>query len=174
MNENALRVEMGVPLLAHPKHIYSKIGGLTDSESEYSSDPKDQLDGLIQYSKQVESNSTKNLKSGQDSLPNLVIYATPQGRTAHLRKAEDLNASASQPADLPYQQSTPLDPSSSKQDQEVQDLCREILMVRIAEEPEGDPMERLNLDDYNSDDFDEYLSDNMETTPTITEVQATQ
>jgi hypothetical protein len=34
-------------------------------------------------------------------------------------------------------------------------------------------MEHLNLDDYNSDDFDEYLSDNMETTlPTITEAQA--
>ena len=47
-------------------------------------------------------------------------------------------------------------------------------MVRIAEEPEGDPTERLNLDDYNSDDFDEYLFDNMETTPpTITETQAT-
>ena len=90
----------------------------------------------------------------------------------HLRKAQDPNASASQLADLPYQQSTPLDPSSSKQDQEIQDLCREILMVRIAEEPEGDPTERLNLDDYNSDDFNEYLSDNMETTPpTTTEAQ---
>ena len=33
------------------------------------------------------------------------------------------------------------------------------------QEPEGDPTERLNLDDYNSDDFDEYLSENMETTP---------
>ena len=42
-------------------------------------------------------------------------------------------------------------------------------MVHIAEEPEGDTTERLNLDDYNSDDFDEYLSDNMKTTPpTIT------
>jgi len=41
-------------------------------------------------------------------------------------------------------------------------------------EPEGDSTEHLNLDDYNSDDFDEYLSDNMETTPpTITEAQAT-
>jgi hypothetical protein len=31
-------------------------------------------------------------------------------------------------------------------------------------------MERLNLDDYNSNDYDEYLSGNMETTPTaITE-----
>ena len=91
----------------------------------------------------------------------------------HLGKAQDPNASASQPADLPYQQSTPLDPSSSKQDQEIQDLYREILMVRIAEELEDDPTECLNLDDYNSDDFDEYLSNNMETTPpTTTEAQA--
>ena len=72
MNENALRVEMGIPLLAHPEHTYSKIGGLTDSESEYSSDPEEQLDDLIQYSKQVESNSAKNLKSDQNSLPNLL------------------------------------------------------------------------------------------------------
>ena len=92
----------------------------------------------------------------------------------HLRKAQDPNTSGLQPADLPYQQSTPLDPSSSKNDQEVQDLCREILMVRISEEPEGNPTERLILDSYNADDFDEYLSDNMETTPpTITEPQAT-
>ena len=91
----------------------------------------------------------------------------------HLRKAQDPNASASQLADLPYQQSTHLDPSSSKQDQEVQDLCHEILMVHISEEPEGDSTERLNLNDYNSEDFDEYLSDNMETTPpTITKAQA--
>ena len=107
--------------------------------------------------------------SDQDSLPNLIIYVTPQGRIVHLRKEQDPNASASQLEDLPYQQSTPLDPSSSKQDQEVQDLYREILMVRIAEKPKGDPTERLNLDDYNFDDFNEYLSDSMETTPpTIT------
>ena len=95
MNENALRVEMGIPLLAHPKHTYSKIGGLTNSESEYSSDSEEQLDDLIQYSKQVESNSAKNLKSDQDSLPHLIIYTTPQGRTVHLKKAQDPNASAS-------------------------------------------------------------------------------
>ena len=62
MNRNALRVEMGIPLLAHPKHTYSKIGGLIDSESEYSSDSEDEQDNLIQYSKQVESNSAKNSK----------------------------------------------------------------------------------------------------------------
>ena len=103
MNENALHVEMGIPLLAHPMHTHSKIGGLTNSESEYSSDLEDQLDNLIQYSKQVESNSAKNLKSDQDSLPNLIIYAMPQGRTVHLRKTQDPNTSGSQPADLPYQ-----------------------------------------------------------------------
>jgi hypothetical protein len=145
MNENALHVEMGIPLLSHPKHTYSKIGGLTDSESEYSSNSERELDNLIPYSKQVEFNSPKNSKSDQNSFPNLVIYATPQGRTVHLGKTQDPNTSGSKLADLPYQQSTPLHPSSSKHDQEVQDLCREILMVRISEEPEGDPMERLNL-----------------------------
>ena len=46
-------------------------------------------------------------------------------------------------------------------------------MVRISE-VQDDSTERLNLDDCNSDDFDEYLSDNMETTPpAITEPQAT-
>ena len=62
MIKNALRVEMGIPLLDHPKHTYSKIGGLTDFDSEYSNF-EDKLDDLIQYSKEVESNSTKNFKS---------------------------------------------------------------------------------------------------------------
>ena len=103
MNENALRVEMGIPLLAHPKHTYTKIGGLTDSDSEYSSYSEDELDILIQYSKQVKSNSTRNSKSDQDSVPNLVIYATPQGRIVRLKKTQDPNASSSQPTDLPFQ-----------------------------------------------------------------------
>ena len=99
----------------------------------------------------------------------------PQGRTVRLKETQDPKAFSSQPTDLPFQQSTPLDLSASNQDQEVQDLCREIFMVRISEvqEPEDDSMEHLNLDDYNSDDFDGYLSDNMETTPTtVTEAQA--
>jgi hypothetical protein len=132
MNENALRVEMGIPLLAHPKHTYSKIGGLTDSDSEYSSNSEDELDDLIQYSKKVKSNSTKNTKSDQDSLTNLVIYATPQGRTVRLKETQDSNAFNSRPSDLPFQQSIPLHLSSSKQEQKIQDLCREILMVRIS------------------------------------------
>ena len=49
-------------------------------------------------------------------------------------------------------------------------------MVRISElhESDDDSMERLNLDDYNSYDYDDYLSYNMETTPSaVTEVKAT-
>ena len=112
---------MGIPLLAPPKHTYSKIGGLTDSDSEYSNNSEDELDDLIQCSKEVESNSTKNPKSNQDSLPNLVIYATPQRRTVHLERThpQDLKALSPQPTDLPFQRGTPIDPSASKQDQEV-------------------------------------------------------
>ena len=60
MNENALRVEMGISLLAHPKHTYYKIGGLTDSDSEYSYDSEDELDNLIQYKKEVTTKSIKD------------------------------------------------------------------------------------------------------------------
>ena len=68
MNENALQVEMGILLLAHPKHTYTKIGGLTDSDSEYSYDSEEELDDLIQNSKeaQAKANSTKCSKTDQD------------------------------------------------------------------------------------------------------------
>jgi len=61
-----------------------------------------------------------------------------------LKETQDPNAFGSQPTDLPFQQSTPLDMSSSKQDQKIQDFFREILMVRISEvhEPEDDSTER--------------------------------
>jgi len=108
--------------------------------------------------------------SDQDSLTNLVIYATPQGRMVHVEETcpQLLKAPSSQPADLTFQEGTPIDPSGSKHDQELQDPCREILMVCISElhESDDDSMERLNLDDYNSDDYDEYFFDNMEATPT--------
>ena len=49
-------------------------------------------------------------------------------------------------------------------------------MVRISElhESDHDSMERVNLDDYKSDEYDEYLSDNMEATyPPVTKVKTT-
>ena len=93
---------MGILLLAHPKHTYSKISGLTDSDSEYSSNSEDELDDLIQYSKQIESNSTRNSKSDQDSLQNLIIYATPQGRIVRLKETQDPNALSAQQRILPF------------------------------------------------------------------------
>ena len=113
-------------------------------------------------------------------MPNLVIYATPEGRTVRLEepglKNRFVEASRPQINELPFQEGTPLGPSRSKEDQEVKDLCHEILMVHISElhESDDDSMVRLNLDDYNSEDYDEYLSDNMEAIPmTITEVKTT-
>ena len=45
-------------------------------------------------------------------------------------------------------------------------------MLRLLELEDED--ERINLDDYNSDDYNEYLFDNMEITPpTIIEAKAT-
>ena len=78
---------MGIPLFAHPKHTYSKNCGLTDSESKYTYNSKDKLDNLIQYSKEAKAKSTKNSKTDQDSLPNLVIYATLEERTVRLEKS---------------------------------------------------------------------------------------
>jgi hypothetical protein len=42
-----------------------------------------------------------------------------------------------------------------KKKQDIEDFCLEALMVRISEfhESDDDSMERLNLDDYNSDDY---------------------
>jgi hypothetical protein len=94
---------------------------------------------------------------------------------SRLKETQDPKALSSRPTDLPFQQSTTLDLLARKQYQEIQDLCREILMVHISEvhEPEDDSTERLNLDYNNSDDFDEYLFDNMETTlHAVTEAQA--
>ena len=116
--------------------------------------------------------------SDQNSLPNLVIYVTPQGRTVRLEETcpQPLEAPSPQLAALPFQKGAPLDPLGSKQDQEIKDLYREILMVRISKlhESDDDSMECVNLDDYNSNDYNKYLSDNMEATPSaIIEVKTT-
>ena len=79
MNKNALHVEMSIPLLVHPKHIYSKIGGQTNSDSEYSSNSEGELDDLIQYSKQVEYNSTKISESDQAHGPHCLIQPCGSG-----------------------------------------------------------------------------------------------
>ena len=76
--------------------------------------------------------------------------------------------------ELPFQKGALLDPPEVEEKQDIKDLYRKVLMVHISKfhESDDDSMQRLNLDDYNSDDYDEYLFDNMETSPMpITEVK---
>jgi len=117
-------------------------------------------------------------KSNLNSLPNLVIYASPEGHTVRLEESRPQSIEAPSPHvdDLPFLEGVLLELPGNKEDQIVKDLCSEIFMLCISElnESDDDSMEHLNLDDYNSDDYDEYLSDNMEATPTaITEVKTT-
>jgi len=66
--------------------------------------------------------------------------------------------------ELPFQKGALISPSENKDPQDIEDLCREILIVRISEisNSEDDSLERVILGNYNSDDFDEYLSDHMD------------
>ena len=55
---------MGIPLILHPKHMFSKIHGLSESES--SSDWEEELDELLQLGKDIvpaqqEVDSNKNV-----------------------------------------------------------------------------------------------------------------
>jgi len=74
--------------------------------------------------------------------------------------------------ELPFQEGPALPPPHEEEDTE--DFSQEVNMVRLMEiDYEDDSMERVNLDDYDSDDFKEYLSDDdMQTTQAITEVKA--
>jgi hypothetical protein len=65
----------------------SKLGRRKiDSESKYSYGSEDELDNLIHYRKEVEASSAKNSNTNQNSLPNLIIYATLEGWTVRLEK----------------------------------------------------------------------------------------
>ena len=145
------------PTPRSPKTYIFKNGGLTDSESEYSYNPEDELDDLIQYSKQAKAKSAKNSKTDQDFLPNLIIYSTPEGRTIRLEESGLNNQFAGifdpQIDELQFQKGTPLDPPEVEENQDINDICHEVLMVRISKfhESEDDSMERLNLDDPNGD-----------------------
>jgi len=121
-------------------------------------------------------NELGSISEGGIDLRETIRRSNPQ----HLEKPglniRSAETSYPQIDELPFQEGTLLDPPKSIEDQDIKDLCQGILMVCISElqESDNDSMERLNLDDYNSDDYDEYLFDNMETTPmAITEVKTT-
>ena len=74
--------------------------------------------------------------------------------------------------ELPFQERPALPPPREEED--TKDLSREVNMVHLMEiDNEDDSIERVNLDDYDSDDFKEHLSDDdMQAAQTTTEVKA--
>jgi len=100
--------------------------------------------------------------------PVLTIKSTPEGRTVYWTyPREDRNLESTL---LPYQEGLPL-PSPCLESNN-KDPSREVLMVRLMEiDNDDDSMERINLEDYNSDEFNEYLSDD-DLPPTTEEVPA--
>ena len=71
---------------------------------------------------------------------------------------------------LPFQEGTPIAPSEDQDPHDNEDLYRKIITVRISKIPdqEDDSSERVILSNYNSNDFDEYLSDYMDSSPVAT------
>ena len=124
--------------------------------------------------RQLDFNSDKADYFSQDSTLTLVIRSTPQGRTVRWEELGHNRRSAGIPDpqinELPFQIGAPLALSEDEDPEDVEDLCREILIVRISELPdsEDDSAERVSLDDYNFDDFNEYLSDHIAPSPTAT------
>ena len=86
-------------------------------------------------------NQEKPNKEGNPNSPSLIIKPTED-----CPKEEEK---------LPYQEGLAL-PSPQKQE-DTKDPSREINMLRLLELEDED--ERINLDDYNSDDYKQYFSD---------------
>ena len=122
---------------------------------------------------QVDSNSNKETYFSQDSNSTLVIRVTPQGRTVHWEELglhRSVEALYPQIDELPFQEGTPIAPSEDQDPHDNEDLYRKIITVRISKIPdqEDDSSERVILSNYNSNDFDEYLSDYMDSSPVAT------
>ena len=86
MNENALRMEMGIPLIPLPKHTISKIDYHDKFDSSSGTDDdltqSGQTEDCVRQSTftKPESNPTTNTQTDQDSTETLVIRATPHRR----------------------------------------------------------------------------------------------
>ena len=86
MNENALRMEMGIPLIPLPKHTISKIDYHDKSDSSSGTDDDLTQSGQTEHCvtqstfTKPESNPTTNTQTDQDSTETLVIRATPHRR----------------------------------------------------------------------------------------------
>ena len=100
------------------------------------------------------------MEPDQDSTINCPINERPQSRNDRQDRRK-LGSHSSQNDDLPFQEGFPIE------EDDTQEICnpnREIFMVIISiiseiEDHGDNPMGRVDLVDYNSSDYDEYLSD---------------
>jgi len=103
------------------------------------------------------SGSRKKTESDRDStFHNTINKGLPAG--SKTREDKRRNRRDSEDIELPFQEGVPL---QEEDNQKTLSPDREIFMAIISEimEHEDDPMERVDLVDYNSSDYDEYLSD---------------
>ena len=116
----------------------------------------------------LESDSAEKIETYQNSTTDGTINKAHQDTSKNDEEWQDrqmLRNPSSQDDELPFQEGAPL---KEKDTLANQDFSREIFMAIISEiqEPEDDPMGRVDLIDYNSSDYDEFLSDpEMDTTP---------
>ena len=85
--------------------------------------------------------------------PTLTIKPIPEGQTRRWSNTHNQTFE-----ELPFQVGPALSPP---EEGSTKDPSQGVNMARLMEiEDEDDSMERVNLDDYNSNDYKEYLSDN--------------
>ena len=185
LNNNAARMEMGLPLSELPisdETALRSTFGLPchvaprrkPSNFEFSSDMKGDLDietfletggaqERVTTFKQVDWDSENRNPIRLDLLKTPDIRLTPQDVTTHRKKRQNrqaLGKSSFRGNELPFQLGIPLE--GEEETLNIKDPCCEVLMVRIDEIHEShndDPMERVDLLDYNSSDFNEFISD---------------
>ena len=167
---------MGLPLLEPAYHPWGpKNSAARIQETNKSQTLKDlekDVYSLLQIREQDATNTREariSIQTDPDmgyevQLPHdstLIIKSTPEGRTVHWRnphKHTSPKLSSQEPATLPYQKGPPLPPPQAKE--EPENPSQEVLMVRLMEiDNDDDSMEQVNLDNYDFDDFREYLFD---------------
>ena len=114
----------------------------------------------VRTSDGAEFTSEQKLEPDQDSTINCPINERPQSRNDRQDRRK-LGSHSSQNDDLPFQEGFPIEEDDT---QEIRNPDREIFMVIISiiseiEDHGDNPMGRVDLVDYNSSDYDEYLSD---------------
>ena len=169
LDDVALQAEMGLP---RPKSYYCTptfpfgLQNLTTvvwevTESKILIDSKKDLNYILQMaqgqaSRDPAAPATDQIKTESEEgnpNPTLTIKPIPEGQTRRCSNPHNQTFE-----ELPFQVGPALSPP---EEGSTKDPSQGVNMARLMEiEDKDDSMERVNLDDYNSNDYKEYLSDN--------------